>query len=102
MPATRLPGPDEASNGSAPKTLYLCEGDAFRAVALHNTPPALAQALENVGAAGPHVPLGRVAATRTMAHIADMMNERCYIERDPLAVMGVESATIAPSSPSRC
>jgi signal transduction histidine kinase/putative methionine-R-sulfoxide reductase with GAF domain len=72
-------------------TLYLCEGDAFRAASLHNTPPELAKVLENsLVRPGPHVPLGRVAATRTMAHIADMMNERCYIERDPLAVMGVE------------
>ena len=72
-------------------TLYLCEGDAFRAASLHNTPPELAKVLENsLVRPGPYVPLGRVAATRTMAHIADMMNERCYIERDPLAVMGVE------------
>ena len=72
-------------------TLYLCEGDAFRAAPLHHTPPELAKVLENsLVRPGPYVPLGRVAATRTMAHIADMMNERCYIERDPLAVMGVE------------
>src|SRR5262249_30101446 len=72
-------------------TLYLAEGDGFRAVALHNTPPALAEKLEHaLVRPGPHVPLGRAVATKTTAHIADMMHERCYIERDPMAVMGVE------------
>ena len=72
-------------------TLYLCEGDGFRAAALHNAPPELAKLLQNALVhPGPHLPLGRVAATRRTAHIADMLNERCYIERDPLAVMGVE------------
>jgi GAF domain-containing protein len=57
-------------------TLYLVEGDAFRATALHNAPPQLAKVLENtLVRPGPHVPLGRVAATRKMAHIADMLNE---------------------------
>src|SRR5262249_29071803 len=61
------------------------------AVALHNTPPALAEKLEHaLVRPGPHVPLGRAVATKTTAHIADMMHERCYIERDPMAVMGVE------------
>ena len=72
-------------------TLYLSENDGFRAAALHNAPPALAEMLSRtLVRPGPHVPLGRVAATKTIAHIADMMSERCYIERDPLAVMGVD------------
>ena len=57
-------------------TLYLCEGDGFRAAALHNAPPELAKLLQNALVhPGPHLPLGRVAATRRTAHIADMLNE---------------------------
>jgi len=72
-------------------TLYLSEENAFRAAALHNAPAALAEMLNrSLVRPGPHVPLGRVAATKKLAHIADMMSERCYLEGDPLAVMGVE------------
>ena len=73
-------------------TLYLSEEEgSFRAAALHNAPAALAEMLnQTVVRPGPYVPLGRVAATKRLAHIADMTNDRCYVEGDPLAVMGVE------------
>jgi hypothetical protein len=72
-------------------TFYLSEEDGFRAAALHNAPLALAEMLnQTLVRPGPHVPLGRVAATKKLAHIADMTNDPCYIEDDPLAVMGAE------------
>src|SRR5262249_17259286 len=47
-------------------TLWLCEGDAFRAVALHNAPPAYAKARrrELLLRPPPDTALGRVASTK--------------------------------------
>ena len=51
-------------------TLSLCEGDAFRIVAMHNVPPGLAELRrsEPLVRAGP---LLRVAETKRLLHIAD-------------------------------
>src|SRR5262249_45816605 len=72
--------------------LYLCEGDAFRIVAMHGAAPAYAEARKH----NPHVrpppdsALGRVAITKQPAHIADVKTTRSYIERDPFLVRGVD------------
>ncbi len=71
--------------------LLLCEGDAFRVGALHNAPHAFAEFMQRAPIRpGPNVPLGRVARTKQVTHFADITKERGYIERDPLAVAGVE------------
>jgi GAF domain-containing protein len=51
-------------------TLSLCEGDAFRIVAMHNVPPGLAELRrrEPLVRAGP---LLRIAETKRLLHIAD-------------------------------
>src|SRR5262249_6400558 len=51
-------------------TLSLCEGDAFRIVAMHNVPPSLAELRrrEPLVRAGP---LLRMAETKRLLHIAD-------------------------------
>jgi len=45
-------------------TLYLCEGDRFRAVAMHNAPPAYAQAREAAVRPPPESSLGQAAKTK--------------------------------------
>jgi signal transduction histidine kinase/putative methionine-R-sulfoxide reductase with GAF domain len=39
---------------------------------------------------GPHSPVTRIAATRRTLHITDYRTDQAYIERDPLAVAGIE------------
>jgi GAF domain-containing protein len=81
-----------AKCGAKFATLYLAEGEGFRAAALHdNTPPKLAEALRHaLVRPSPTLPLGRAAASRKATHVVDLKNEPCYIEGDPTAVMGVE------------
>src|SRR5262245_4199973 len=72
-------------------TLYLLEGDAFRAAALHNAPPAFAEFWHR----GPHRPgpstvLSRVLRTKQVVHISDITADRAYIEHDPLFIAAVE------------
>jgi class 3 adenylate cyclase len=72
-------------------TLFLCEADAFRAVATHNAPPAFAEARARaLLRPPPDAPLGRVAATKQVAHIADVRTILSYSERDPFVVDGAE------------
>ena len=72
--------------------LWLCEGDGFRSVALHNLPPAYAEQRqrEPVIRPGPGTGLARVAKTKQVIHVADVRAEEAYIERDPLRVSTVE------------
>jgi two-component system NtrC family sensor kinase len=56
--------------------LNLCEGDGFRAVALHDVPPAYAERRrDSVLRPGPEHPLGRVARTKQTIHVADILAE---------------------------
>ena len=75
-------------------TLFLCEGDSFRCVALHNAPPAYAAARQSESTIRPGSAsgLGRIAATRQVVHIADIRAEQAYADRDPLRVATVELA----------
>ena len=72
--------------------LYLCEGDAFRIVAMHGAAPAYAEARKHnpLVRPPPDSALGRVAITKQLAHIADIKTTRSYIERDPFLVRGVD------------
>ena len=72
-------------------TLYLSEGDAFRAVAIHNAPAAYAQSRRR----GPVHPgrgssLGRVAATKEIAQVLDVMLTEEYLRGDPFYVSAVK------------
>ena len=75
-------------------TLFLCEGDSFRCVALYNAPPAYAAARQSESTIRPGSAsgLGRIAATRQVVHIADIRAEQAYADRDPLRVATVELA----------
>ena len=72
-------------------TLYLLDGDAFRAVAFHNAPPAFVEERKRAPIhPGPHTGLGRALRTKQAVHIADATAHLGYLERDPVTVTGVE------------
>jgi GAF domain-containing protein len=84
--ATRL---CEASYG----TLWLCEGDAFRIAAVHGVMSAAYAAERPPGGVfrvAPGLTLARAARTRQTVHVADMRTEQSYLDREPVAVSGVE------------
>jgi two-component system NtrC family sensor kinase len=87
--ATRL---CEASYGA----LWLCEGDAFRCVAIHGALPEPFAAVQRRGVfrPGPEIALARVAKARQTVQIADLRTGQGYLDREPLAVAAVELAGI--------
>jgi GAF domain-containing protein len=88
--ATRL---CEASYGA----LWLSEGEAFHAVALHGAlPAAYAEQLRAVRVfhPGPAVAITCVARTRRTVQVADLRADQAYLDRDPLSVAAVELANI--------
>ena len=80
----------EATYGS----LYLREGDGFRTVATHNAPPAYiaARRRDPVHRSPPDSPLGTVARTKQVVHIADIRLLQSYIDRDPFVVSAADLA----------
>jgi GAF domain-containing protein len=72
--------------------MYLREDDGFRAVAMHNTPPALAEARRRERLIRPpsDAPLGRVAITKQVVQIADIKTSQPYIERNPFVVSAAD------------
>ena len=70
-------------------TLYLNEGDGFRAAAMHNAPPTYKEARALVVHPPPDTTLWRAAKTKQVAQVADVTLERGYIERDPFFVSTV-------------
>jgi GAF domain-containing protein len=75
-------------------TLYLCEGDGFRTAAMHNPPPAFAEERRRrpIVRPPPDVALGRAAATKQAAQIADIRASTSYINRDPYVFTAAELA----------
>jgi len=76
--------------------LFLYEKDSFRIVAQQNAPHAYAERWRRnpvlVVDDNPCNPLARLAATRSVVDIVDLMAEQGYVERDPRFVALVESA----------
>jgi GAF domain-containing protein len=72
--------------------LWIREGEEFRCVASHSVPAAYAAALERAQAIrfGPETAVGRVARTKRVVHIGDLMAEKVYADRDPQRVATVE------------
>jgi GAF domain-containing protein len=61
--------------------LWRAEGNGFRAVSLHGIPPDLAgMRRDQAFHFDPKTPLGRIAQTKQLLHIADARNETAYIE----------------------
>jgi len=75
--------------------LFIYSEGAFRAVALHNAPPAYVKARMGVPIyPGPDMALGRVMQTKQAAQVEDLRALPGYIARDPQIVAGVELAGI--------
>jgi two-component system NtrC family sensor kinase len=74
--------------------LLLYEGNAFRVAAMHGAPQAWDELrrLDPMIRFSPKDPLGRVAATRQLQHIADFRTEEAYLEREPGPVALAEAA----------
>jgi GAF domain-containing protein len=73
--------------------LYLREGEFFRLVAFHNTPPAfVAQRRGRPYRPSPTGPPGRMLRTRAVVHIDDLTADPSYRDRDPGVVAFVELA----------
>ncbi len=71
--------------------IYRWDGDALHLVATQNVPAAFVQARgRSPLRPSPQTPTGRVIATKTMVHAADMRAEKAYADRDPYIVAGVE------------
>src|SRR5262249_17518246 len=84
--ATRL---CEATYG----TLWLCQADAFRIAAVHGVVPAAYAAERPRGGVfrvAPGLTIARAARTRQTVHVADMRAEQSYLDREPVAVSGVD------------
>jgi signal transduction histidine kinase len=72
--------------------MYLCEGEAFRAVAMHGAPSAYFQARmrEPLFQPGPGTTLSRIVQTKQVVHVADVTAEKAYVNRDPMRVAAAE------------
>src|SRR5262245_66173620 len=75
---------------------WLSEGHSFRCVALHGTSPAFTELRrrEPIFHPNPTVlsPLGRIARSKQLVHVADCRAEQAYIEGDPGFVALVDLA----------
>ena len=78
--------------GSKFGTMYLCEGDAFRAIAMHGAPAAYVRVRmrEPVFHPGPETTLARIARTKQVVQIADLAAEWQTGKRDPMRVPALE------------
>jgi GAF domain-containing protein len=76
--------------------IYRWDGEALHLLATHNTPPALAEARKRSPRhPGSNTPTGRMVATKTVVHVADLAAEQAYVEqRDPATVISVELAGV--------
>jgi hypothetical protein len=85
--------------------IYRWDGDALHLVGTHNTPPAFAEAARRRSpiCPDPRRPVGRMLATKTTVHIADLAAEPMYAEeRDPSFVAAVDSGVYARFWTCRC
>jgi class 3 adenylate cyclase len=71
-------------------TLYLKDGDGFRATAMHNAPPEYEEARAQIVHPSPHTTLWQAANTKQAVQIADAAKERGYLEGEPFVVSAVK------------
>src|SRR5499427_1137260 len=83
--------------GASYGTMWLKEGEGFRAAARHGTLPVVST---EGGWTGTYfqprsdIPLARCARTRTAVHVTDMREEQSYLNGDPWIVSGVDEAGV--------
>ena len=71
--------------------IYRRDGDVFRLLATHNTPPGLAEHRRRSPIRfDPTTLFGRMMAAKCVVHVADLAEEEGYIERVPETVSAVE------------
>jgi transcriptional regulator with GAF, ATPase, and Fis domain len=63
--------------------LYLCEGDGYRAAAMHNAPPAYAEQRAGILHPSPNSSSYRVIQTKQPAQVVDITKLRAYADGDP-------------------
>ena len=75
--------------------MFLYENGAFRGVAMFNAPEAYAKARMTMPFTRPtDSGLGRLAATKDVVQIEDLLADKTYLKGDPFAIAGVELAGI--------
>ena len=76
--------------------LLIYESDAYRVVPMHNAPEAYASLRTSTRAIrpSPEDALGRIAATKELVHITDLVSDDSYQKGTPLAVSGATLAGI--------
>jgi two-component system NtrC family sensor kinase len=70
--------------------MYLRDGEVFRIAAAHNTPPALLEHRRRVPLQRPTSAFGYMVRTKELVHVADLLSDPRYAEREPEVVTGVE------------
>src|SRR5258707_12371483 len=70
--------------------MYLRDGEVFRIAAAHNTPPPLLEHRRRVPLQRPTSAFGRMVRTKEVVHVADLLADPMYAEREPEVVTGVE------------
>jgi len=72
--------------------LYLCEGDAFRTIAMHNVPPAFAEARlrDPLARPEPGSALDQLRSSKAVVHMPDVTTEKGYAEGQARFVSMVE------------
>src|SRR5256886_16687793 len=70
--------------------MYLRDGEVFRIATAHNTPPPLLEHRRRVPLQRPTSAFGRMVRTKEVVHVADLLADPMYAEREPEVVTGVE------------
>jgi hypothetical protein len=71
--------------------IYRWDGEAFHALASHNTPAAFAEARERISLRPfPKDPLARMIVAKQSVHTADVAASEAYAEGDPLSIAAVK------------
>ena len=82
--------------GSTFGTMYLRQGELFRVGAVHGAPPAYVETLksEPLFRPGAETVLGRVARTKQVMHVPNLLVDEAYRKRGPRVVAAVEQGGV--------
>jgi GAF domain-containing protein len=70
--------------------MYLRDGEVFRIAAAHNTPPPLLEHRRRIPLQRPTSAFGRMVRTKEVVHVADLLADPMYADREPEVVTGAE------------
>jgi GAF domain-containing protein len=76
--------------------LWLAKDGGFQLAATHGLPPEFQDQVQRklVLYPGPTLPIARAASTREPVHILDLRTDPSYVEREPIATVGVERGQV--------